>query len=332
MKIKTTENRLLIEETTLGPTSLNSYYSYLKNAIELVNSDFEAYIIIMDYQASNINIGKNKLETNIIELVKDHISVGVNPNKCNVFIQSCIPEISELSSLLSALVYFKQKSESQIIKRGSNETIAENFFHSRIFQHTISQAASALIFNPTAILTGEDQLPLVDLTRDLAKKFNKTFAEIFNIPKPVLGDSPKTISLNNKRNPLYEREDYILLKDSAANIKKKISKVETDSGNEIFYDPVNKPGVSSLIRLYSLINNQNISNVVDGFKNSNYKSLKNALSESLASLLAEFQQKREKVTNSEATEVIKRGNRNASKIAKQNIKEIKKLMGLNYEF
>lgn len=327
-----TANRFLSEDRPTESFHLGHYFGSLKNRLQLLKEGFGAYIIIADHQILTDSLDTPATENNIIELVKDYISIGLDPQKCTIFVQSYIPELAELTLLLSTLVSMNRVSSKPAIKEEISEIKVYNNFSLGMFLYPVYQAANILLFNPTVVPVGEDQLPHLELTGEIARKFNRQFGEFFTIPKPLLEDEPRLIGLDGNPKMSESLGNTIMLKDSPDAVIEKISKARTDSGNELVYDPVNKPNVSNLINLYSLNENKSITEVEDEFKNSNYREFKEELSKSITSFLTPIQRKRKGVSKKEVIEIIEKGNKTASVSARANMAKIKKIMNISYDF
>jgi tryptophanyl-tRNA synthetase len=191
-----------------------------------------------------------------------------------------------------------------------------------------------LLYQTEIVPVGKDQLQHLELTREIAKRFNKRFGETFKTPKPFLSKSgAKIMSLTNplkKMSKSDPQESYISLFDSPEEIKRKILSAQTDSGKEIKYDLKRKPGISNLLTIYSLFSDKAIKELEKEFKSKGYEYFKKSLAKLLIEKLEVFRRKKEEFLQREifVKEVLEQGEKKARIIAQRTMEEVKKKMGL----
>jgi tryptophanyl-tRNA synthetase len=217
---------VLTGDRPTGPLHLGHYVGSLKNRVDLQN-DYDCYFIIADYQVLGDQIGKLKMvKDNIREIVLDYLSVGIDPKKSTIFVQSQIPEIAELYFLFSMMVTFAR------VKR--NPTVKEEMLSSGIkkasvgfISYPISQAADILSVRANLVPVGKDQLPHNELTREIASNFNRQFGEVFPIPESILSKTPVLPGLDGQKMS-KSRNNAIFLSDSSKIVEEKVMKAITD--------------------------------------------------------------------------------------------------------
>lgn len=217
---------ILTGDRPTGPLHLGHYVGSLKNRVDL-QKDHDCYFIIADYQVLGDQMGKLKMvKDNIKEIVLDYLSVGIDPKKSTIFIQSQIPEIAELSFLFSMMVTFAR------VKR--NPTVKEEMLSSGIkkasvgfISYPISQAADILSVQANFVPVGKDQLPHIELTREIASNFNRQFGEVFPIPEPILSKTPVLPGLDGQKMS-KSRGNAIFLSDSEKTVEEKVMQAITD--------------------------------------------------------------------------------------------------------
>jgi len=190
--MSTPKRRILTGDRPTGPLHLGHYVGSLRNRVKL-QDDYECFFIIADYQVLTDHLHETrKIPDNIREIVLDYLSVGIDPRKSFIFIQSMIPEIAELTMYFSMLVSLSRvqrnptvKDEIKAAKIGKKE-VSYGFVG-----YPISQAADILVVRANLVPVGEDQLPHLEQTREIARTFNRIFGEVFPVPEALLGEFPR---------------------------------------------------------------------------------------------------------------------------------------------
>jgi len=192
-------------------------------------------------------------------------------------------------------------------------------------------AADILLYKSTLVPVGEDQLPHIDLTNEIAKRFNSTFGNTFEPVKPYLTEGARIMSLQEPTKKMSKTgDDGIALSDSPDTIREKIKKAATDSGKEIKYDEQNKPGISNLLTIYHLLSNKEISVLESQYAGKSYVELKNDLAEVVVNFLKPHQEKYNDLRDNpdKVLKILEASEQKAREIAEKNLKEIKQKMGL----
>ena len=284
-----------------GPLHIGHLLGTLRNWVYLQeNNEYERYFIVADYQVLDDHlqdVREGKISENIKEMIADWIAVGLDPKKSYFVLQSKIPQLSELTFYFSYLVTVARLRRNPTLKdKASNvgidsdkDQIALGFLG-----YPISQAADILLFKGELVPVGEDQVPHLEQTREIARKFNKLFKEILPEPKPLLSKSPRIMGLDGRKMS-KSLNNAILLSDSPEEIKKKVRKAITDSGREIKYLPGKKPMISNLIRIYSEFSGMIIEEIEKKFKGKGYVEFKESLAELIIEKLQPIQSRREEV-------------------------------------
>jgi tryptophanyl-tRNA synthetase len=278
-----------------GKIHLGNYLGALKNWIELQDKH-ECIFCIVNYHALTVPYDPSEMQDNIYNTAVDLLALGINPDKCILFVQSHVPEHTELAwifntltpiSELKRMTQFKEKSE----KFNDNINVG-------LFDYPVLQAADILLYMANMVPVGKDQVQHVELTRDIARRFNKKYQKYFPEPKPLLTNTPKIMSLKDPTKKMSKSlgdDHYIALSDSPDVITSKIKKAVTDIGD----NKTNiSPGVENLFTLLEIFATQDL---VQKFqadqKNGSikYSELKDELSKAIIQYLLPFQQKRKKM-------------------------------------
>jgi len=202
-----------------------------------------------------------------------------------------------------------------------------------LFDYPVLMASDILLYNTDVVPVGDDQLQHVELTRELARRFNQQFGETFVLPEPkILKEGSRIMGLDDPTKKMSKSAkseyNYITLTDDPAKAAKKIMRAETDSGSEIKYDVKNKPGISNLLVIYSLLANETIKNLENKYKSKGYGDLKKDLAEVVKQFLTEFQKKYNMISSEETEEILKSGAKKVEPIAKTTLGEVKNKIGI----
>lgn len=318
--------------TGLQPTgviTLGNYIGAIKQ-IKKYQNDYESFIFIADMHAITVPQDKNVLHKNIKSLVALYIACGINPEKNTIYIQSENKYIANISWLLECNTYYGELSRMTQFK---DKSLKNENFTAGLLTYPILMAADILAMDANYVPVGIDQKQHVEITRDIAMRFNKKYGETFVIPEPLISESGiKIMDLQDpgkkmsKSNP---DKGTINLLDKENVVKKKIMSATTDSGNEIKFDPDTKPGISNLINILASLTNMSIKDIEEQFKDSNYGNFKKHIANIVAEELKQIQDKYYEIIDSkELDKVLDAGKGVSSKLAEQKLEEMKQKIGL----
>ena len=309
-----------------GRLHLGNYLGALKNFVELQNSGkYDCYFFIADYHSLTIDFDRTKKSEDIFNVARAYLSAGINPKKSTIFVQSQVPESTELAWIFNAIApigelermtQFKDKSANQeSVKVG-------------LLTYPLLMAADILLYDAKFVPVGDDQLQHLELTRTLARKFNNKFGQIFIEPQALLTKTPRVMSLSDptKKMSKSQPEGCLFLDDSPEEIKKKISRAVTDSNSEIKYNLENKAGVSNLLEIYSALSKKSIAELEKQYQGKGYGQFKSDLTDVITKTLAPFRELKAK--NSQLKAILSAGDKKAKKIASLKMKEVKEKLGL----
>jgi tryptophanyl-tRNA synthetase len=319
-----------------GNLHLGNYLGAIKNFVDLQNK-FECIYCIVDLHAITNRQNPKELRSNILETVASFIASGLDPEKNIIFNQASVAAHSELAWIfncvarigwLNRMTQFKEKA-------GANKENASV----GLMVYPNLMAADILLYKATHVPVGEDQKQHLELTRDIAKKFNNDFIskDYFPIVEPIIPkEISRVMSLRNgsKKMSKSEDSDYsrINLKDDKDLIKQKIKKAKTDA------DPIpsettglnNRAEASNLISIYASINNIKVEQVLKEFGGKNFSTFKSKLSESIIEKICPIGKEIKKLLKSEEHlyKILEKGSKKADLISKKNLKEIYEIVGL----
>jgi tryptophanyl-tRNA synthetase len=329
--------RILTGDRPTGKFHLGHLFASLQERIKFQNEGAECFFIIADYQAITDRLPTKELEENILEATRTYLALGIDPIKSHIFVQSQIPEEAELFSLFSMMVNIGRVGRNPTTKAEFRNYAAhgiesENQMSLGLFSYPVFQAADILLFNATAVPVGEDQLPHIEQTREIAEFFNKHFGKTFNVPKPVITNGARILGTDGIQKMSKSLDNAIYIFDPPEVIMAKIKKAKTDSGTDIKYNPESRPGISNLINIYSLTTGISLKDIEKNFIGKNYSQFKESLGNVLINYLAPFRENYLKLlTNKNAVKnALKEGTEAARLEAKKTMAAVKKALLMQY--
>ncbi len=313
-----------------GALHIGNYLGMLCQSFELQEKN-DCVFCIVDLHAITIPYDQKQLQKNILGTAISYLAAGIDPEKSILFTQSQVKEHSELAWLLNTVApvgdllrMTQYKDKSRRFKDNVN---------AGLLNYPILMAADILLYKADLVPVGKDQEQHVELARTIARRFNQRFGKTFTEPEtrtPKLG--AKIMSLNDPKKKMSKSvpSSCLYLFDEPKEIKRKIGSAITDTGREIKYDPKQKPGISNLLAIYSLLAKTPTSQLEKDFENKNYADFKNRLSGLIIDKFAPLRKKRRELLSREVyiKEILEKGAKRAGVIAQSTIAETKRKMGL----
>ncbi len=313
-----------------GLVHLGNLLGAINNWAKLSNEDSKNYFCIVDLHSLTAMPDKSDLKASIRDTLKVLLSSGINLEKSVIYIQSNLKEHAYLSWILSN---FCQVGELQRMTQFKEK--ASSFgTHSGLLTYPILMAADILIHKANEVPVGDDQTQHLELTRNIAERFNNNYGEIFPIPEKTSGKyGARLMSLRHPKNKMSKSSDdingTIYFNDTKDTIIKKFKSSVTDSSNSITYDLKSKPGISNLIEIYSTINNLEIEETENKFNDYPYGEFKVAVAESTISYLEPINEKFNNLGDKEVDKIITNNLEIAKDSAVNTISEVKDALGIN---
>ena len=317
---------ILTGDRPTGSLHIGHFCGALKNRVALQN-EYKTFIIIADIQGLTDNFNNpEKIRKNVYEVVMDNLSVGIDPKKSVIFIQSLIPEIAELTILYSNLVTVARLQGNPTVKEEiqQKKELFKNSVTYGFLGYPVSQAADITAFKADLVPVGEDQLPMIEQTREIVRKFNQTYGETLKLPKAMLSNFPRVLGLDGRKMG-KSLNNAIFLKDSPETIRENIKKALTD-----------KNGGRNLLNLLEqfsddekLIKKFNSEYEKEEIK---YSELKPVLAESIIDTLKPIQERKKYYEDNPklVRQILLEGTEKAREITRQTMKEVRNAIGINY--
>ena len=315
-----------------GTLTLGNYLGALNNWVEMQDK-YDCYYMIADLHTLTIRNDPEILRKNTLNLIALYIAAGLDPEKNTIFIQSHIPAHTQLSWVLNCYTYMGELNRMTQYKDKCAKH-ADNI-NSGLFTYPVLMAADILIYNADLVPVGQDQKQHLEIARDIAERFNSIYGETFKMPEPYIGKvGAKIMGLQNPTSKMSKSAedpmDKILLSDTKEDIIKKFKKAVTDSENKVRFDVENKPGVSNLMVIYSIIKNKTIEEVEKEFEGQGYGNFKTAVAEAVIERLEPLHKRYNELLENpkELMEICNKGAEKASKKANTLLKNVYKKVGL----
>lgn len=291
--------------------------------------EFDAFYTIVDLHAITVEHAPEQLRANTLSMATTLIAAGLDPNICTIFVQSHVSAHSELSWILECTATYGELSRmTQFKDKGKNDESVR----AGLFTYPALMAADILAYQAESVPVGEDQRQHLELTRDIAIRFNTKYGETFKIPQasiPPIGAKIMDLTQPQKKmsKSMPSNAGIIYILDSPDQISKKISRAITDTGTEVRYDPQTKPGVSNLLELYSAATGENPDDVASRF--TMYGPLKKAVTEAVVTLLSPLQQRYNELSRDpgEVSRILKLGAQKATETAAPTLEKAKNNIG-----
>jgi len=268
---------------------LGNYLGALVNWVNM-QRDFNAFYVIVDLHAITVPQDPNELRTNTRRTAAQYIAAGIDPQESALFVQSHVPAHAELAWVLNCITGFGEASRMTQFKDKSQKAGSESASVG-LFTYPILQAADILLYQPKAVPVGEDQRQHLELTRDLAERFNSRFGKTFTMPEAhILKETAKIYDLQNPTAKMSKSaadpKGLVNLMDDDTTIAKKIKSAVTDTDASIRVDWENKPGVSNLLSIHSSVSGESLLSLEERFAGAGYGVLKSEVADVVVNALA----------------------------------------------
>lgn len=313
-----------------GSLTLGNYIGAIKQMKEMQN-EYVNYLFVADMHAITVPNDSDTLHKNIRDFLALYLACGIDPKKNIIYLQSDIEYIPSISWLLECNTYYGELSRMIQFKEKSKKNAN---FTSGLLTYPVLMASDILAVDADYVPVGIDQKQHVELTRDIAIRFNKKYGETFKIPEPLVTSvGTKIMDLVDPTKKMSKTEEnpkgVICLLDSPESAKKKIMGATTDSEMCVRFDMDNKPGISNLINIYASLMNIEIKDVEEKFANSNYGEFKREVALVVSNFLEDIQKRYNELINSnEIDKILDNGANIVREIAKKKYTDMREKIGV----
>ena len=312
-----------------GTLTIGNYLGAMKNFVRLQN-EAECYFCIVDLHAITVPQDPAVLRTNTMSLAAMYVASGIDPSKSTLFVQSHVRQHAELGWLLQCIAYYGELGRMTQFK---DKSAQRDVVTAGLFTYPALMAADILLYQTDLVPVGEDQKQHLELTRDIAERFNNRFGQTFVVPEPYIPKvGGRIMSLEEPTKKMSKSDDsagaYISMLDEPDVVRKKISRAVTDSEREVRYDDANKPAISNLLTIYALCADRKVEDVVAQYAGQGYGPFKKDLAEVVVAALEPIQARyRELMSSGELDTLLRDAATRAAEVAEVTVKDVKEKLG-----
>jgi len=313
-----------------GTITLGNYIGAMKQFVEL-QDEYNCYFCIVDEHAITVPQDRLQLRQNTRSLAALYLASGIDPEKATLFIQSEVPAHAQAGWMLQCIAYI---GELERMTQFKDKSAGKEAVSAGLLTYPPLMAADILLYSADLVPVGEDQKQHIELTRDLAERFNKKYNDIFTIPEariPKVG--ARIMSLQDPTKKMSKsdanQKGFISMLDTPKQIEKKIKSAVTDSEGIVTYDKENKPGISNLLSIYSILANKSIAELEQAYEGKGYGDFKSDVAQVVINAVEPIQTRyNELMESSELDEILDRGAEKANLVASKMVKKMENAMGL----
>ena len=318
-------------QPSAGSLHLGNYLGALVNWTKM-QDDYNAFYVVVDLHAITVPQDPAELRRNTRVTAAQYLAAGIDENKSALFVQSHVPAHAQLAWVLNCITGFGEAGRMTQFKDKTQKAGSDSASVG-LFTYPVLQAADILLYQPKAVPVGEDQRQHLELTRDLATRFNSRFGETFVIPEAViLKETAKIYDLQNPEAKMSKSGDpkgLLNIMDDSSVIAKKIKSAVTDLDGVIRFDRESKPGISNLLGIYSAISGESVDSLVARFDGAGYGALKGELAELVVATVEPIRNRTEELLSDEAEldRLLAKGAEKANELAEKTLATVYERIG-----
>ena len=320
---------MLTGDRPTGRLHLGHYFGTLKGRVELQNMGAKTNVLIADYQVITDRDTTEHIQDNVYNMVMDYLACGIDPDKTMIYTHSAVPAANQLMLPFLSLV-----SEAELARNPTVKAEMEASGHELtglLLTYPVHQACDILFCKGNVVPVGRDQLPHIELTRTIARKFNNRYGNVFPEVDALLSDTPLLPGLDGRKMS-KSYGNSIMLGATAEETAKLIKKSPTDSERRITFDPINRPQVSALLTTAGLVTGRDPKEIAEEIGDSGAGALKKYVIESVNGFLAPHRERRAELAKDMdyVRDVLEEGNKKANAIANETLDQVRDAMGMRY--
>lgn len=311
-----------------GELHIGNYLGALKNWVAL-QDEYEAFYCIVNLHAITLPQDPAKLRQKTLDLARIYLAAGVDPERSTIFIQSDVAEHAELAWVLSCI---SRMGELERMTQFKDKGKGNSGAGVGLFTYPVLMASDILLYQTDLVPVGQDQKQHLELSRDLAERFNRDYGVVFKIPEPYIPKAGASIkSLQDPSKKMSKSDENpnasIFLLDDDDTITKKIKRAVTDSGTEITFDE-SRPSITNLLTIYQLLTGKSADECVAHFEGKGYGQFKGEIAEATVEFLRPFQARVEDYDDAALGTILKAGAEKARSIAAVTVRDVYRRMGI----
>ncbi len=313
-----------------GNLTIGNYIGALKNWKEM-QRQYDCLFMVVDMHAITIHQDPSSLRSRCLSFVSQYLALGIEPKESTIFIQSHVSAHAELAWILNCFTYMGELNRMTQFKNKTKKYSSN--INAGLYVYPVLMAADILLYQTDIVPIGDDQRQHLELTRDIAVRFNNLYGKVFQIPEPYISKvGARIMSLLDPKSKMDKSDhnfnNYIALLDEPSVVLKKIRQAITDSGTEIKVDK-SKLGISNLLTVYSCLSGMPIPKLEEQFKGKNYTAFKKELAELIIEILRPIQNKYKKLMDNKdyISTILKQGAKKAGERADRILKKVQERIG-----
>jgi tryptophanyl-tRNA synthetase len=326
------KKRILTGDRPTGKLHLGHYVGSLANRVKL-QEEYDSYIIIADVQALTTNFEKpENLRRDTFQIAEDYLAAGLNPEVSTIFIQSMIPEIHELTMYYSMFTSVNVLRHNPTVKTEAQQHGFSDMTYG-FLGYPVSQAADISVFKANLVPVGDDQIPHIELTRKIVRRFNDLYKPVLVEPEALIGEVPRLLGLDGKTKMSKSLNNAIYLSDSSSEIENKIKEAVTDPARIRKNDP-GHPEICTVFGYHQVFNRPELEEIEKACRQGEIGCVqcKKKLAGCINVILEPMRERRVKYENRPdlIQEILLEGSKKAQQVAQETMLEVREAMGINY--
>ncbi len=320
--------RVLSGDRPTGALHLGHYFGTLANRVRLQRSGHDVIVVIADYQAITDRDHPGELASMVDELMLDYLACGLDPAAATVFAHSAVPALHQLMLPFLSMVSTAELSRNPTVK--SEIRLAGRATVSALMlTYPVHQAADILSCRADLVPVGRDQLPHLELTRAIARRFNERYGPVFRLPDALVGEAPVLIGLDGRKMG-KSLGNAITLRDTPDAVAAKIRLARTDSERSIVFEPRTRPEVANLLRIAGLCSGRAPETIAAEIGGAGAARLKAVVTEAVVEFLRPIRERRSHFDAADARRMLRRGAERANAVAEETLAAVRAAMGMHY--
>ena len=320
---------MLTGDRPTGRLHLGHYFGSILHRVEYQNMGINCYVLIADYQVITDRDTTEHIQDNVYNMVLDYMAAGIDPEKTPIFTHSAVPALNQLMLPFLSLVSESELQRNPTVK--AEQQASGHALTGLLLTYPVHQACDILFCKGNIVPVGKDQLPHIELTRQIARRFNERYGQVFPEPDGILSDAIEIPGLDGRKMS-KSYGNSIMLSATAEETAKLIKKSKTDSDRFITFDKENRPGVSALLTTAALCTGRTEVEIAEEIGNDGSGALKKYVTEVVNEFMAPHRARREGLAQDmdHVKEVLHEGNKRMNEIANETLGEVCEAMGMVY--
>lgn len=326
-----TDFRMLTGERPTGALHIGHYFGSIANRLTLQESGADIWCIIADYQVITDREVAGDIAGNVRECIMDNLAAGMDPDRATFFTHSAVPGLNQLMLPFLSLVSVAELQRNPTVKDEA-QSAGISSISGLMLTYPVHQAADILFCKGNVVPVGRDQLPHIEQTRVIARRFNERYGDTFPVPDALLSRAPMLLGTDGDGKMSKSKGNVIQLRMTADETAQILKRAKTDSDRVITYDPVNRPEVSNLLLIAALCEGADPVEIAAEIGDGGGGGLKKRVTEAINTFFAPLRERRRELEADPGfvSEVLARGNARANEVADATLAEVRTRMGMSY--